>query len=74
MRYFSERLRTAQLMPDPVERDTVVFGSRATFARDDGRRQTFRILPSAESNRREVPVPRGSRGRDERDRASTTRR
>ena len=28
MRYFSEHLRTAQLMPDPVERDTVVFGRR----------------------------------------------
>ena len=28
MRYFAERLRTAQLMPDLVERDTVVFGRR----------------------------------------------
>ena len=37
MRYLSERLRTAQLVPDPVERDMVAFGSRATFARDDGR-------------------------------------
>ena len=34
MRYFSERLKTAQLMPDPVARDTVAFGSVATFARD----------------------------------------
>ena len=24
-------------MPDPVERDTVAFGFRVTFARDDGR-------------------------------------
>ena len=38
-----------------------------------GRQQTFRVLPSAGSNRREVPVPRGSRGRDERDRASLRR-
>jgi transcription elongation GreA/GreB family factor len=44
MRYFAERLRTAQLIPDPVERDTVAFGSRAAFARDHGRRQTFRIV------------------------------
>jgi transcription elongation GreA/GreB family factor len=44
MRYFAERLRTAQLMPDPVERGTVAFGSRVRFARDDGRRQTFRIV------------------------------
>ena len=28
MRYFAERLRTAQRMPDPVERDTVAFGFR----------------------------------------------
>jgi transcription elongation GreA/GreB family factor len=32
-RYFSQRLSTAQLMPDPVERHTVTFGSRVTFVR-----------------------------------------
>ena len=52
MRYFAERLRTAQRMPDPVERDTVAFGFRVTFARDDGRRQTFRIVGEDEANRR----------------------
>jgi transcription elongation GreA/GreB family factor len=52
MRYFSERLRTAQPTPDPVERDTVAFGSRATFARDDGRRQTFRIVGEDEADPR----------------------
>jgi transcription elongation GreA/GreB family factor len=52
MRYFSERLRTAQLMPDPVERDTVAFGSRVTFARDHGRRQTFRIVGEDEADPR----------------------
>jgi transcription elongation GreA/GreB family factor len=52
MRYFSERLRTAQLTPDPVERHTVAFGSRATFARDDGRRQTFRIVGEDEADPR----------------------
>jgi transcription elongation GreA/GreB family factor len=50
MRYFAERLRTAQLMSDPVERDTVAFGSRVTFARDDGRRQTFRIVGEDEAD------------------------
>jgi transcription elongation GreA/GreB family factor len=50
MRYFAERLRTAQVMPDPVERDTVAFGSRVTFARDDGRRQTFRIVREDEAD------------------------
>ena len=52
MRYFAERLRSAQLMPDPVERDTVTFGSRVTFARDDGRRQTFRIVGEDEADPR----------------------
>jgi transcription elongation GreA/GreB family factor len=52
MRYFAERLRTARLMPDPVERDTVAFGSRMTFARDDGRRQTFRIVGEDEADPR----------------------
>jgi transcription elongation GreA/GreB family factor len=52
MRYFAERLSTAQLMPDPVERDTVAFGSRVTFARDDGRRQTFRIVGEDEADPR----------------------
>lgn len=52
MRYFSERLRTAQLAPGPVERGTVAFGSQATFARDDGRRQTFRIVGEDEADPR----------------------
>ncbi|HEY3623143.1 MAG TPA: transcription elongation factor GreA [Roseiarcus sp.] len=50
IRYFAERLRTAQLMPDPVERDTVAFGSRVRFARGDGRRQTFRIVGEDEAD------------------------
>jgi transcription elongation GreA/GreB family factor len=39
-------------MPDAVERETVAFGSRATFARDDGRRQTFRIVGEDEADPR----------------------
>jgi transcription elongation GreA/GreB family factor len=52
MRYFSERLRTAQPTPGPVERHTVAFGSRATFARDGGRRQTFSIVGEDEADPR----------------------
>jgi transcription elongation GreA/GreB family factor len=52
MRYFAERLRTTQLMPDPVERDMIAFGSRVTFGRDDRRRQTFRIVGEDEANPR----------------------
>ena len=56
MRYFSERLRTAQLIPDPVECPTIAFGSRATFARDDGRPQTFRIVGEDEADPRAGPI------------------
>jgi len=52
VRYFAERVRSAQLMPDPVERDTVAFGSRVTFVRDDGRPQTFRIVGEDEADPR----------------------
>ena len=51
LRYFAERLRTAQLAPDQAERDTVAFGSRVTFVRD-GRRQTFRIVGEDEADPR----------------------
>ena len=51
LRYFAERLRTAQLAPDPAERDTVAFGSRVTFVRG-GRRQTFRIVGEDEADPR----------------------
>jgi transcription elongation GreA/GreB family factor len=50
MRYFAERLRAAQLMPDPAERDRVAFASRVTFVRDDGRPQTFRIVGEDEAD------------------------
>ncbi len=52
MRYFAERLRTAQLMPDPAESDTVAFGSLTTFVCDDGRRQAFRIVGEDEADPR----------------------
>jgi transcription elongation GreA/GreB family factor len=52
MRYFSERLGTAQLTPDPVARGTVAFGSRVTFVRGDGPRQTFRIVGEDEADPR----------------------
>lgn len=50
MRYFSERLRTAQLMPDPSSSDVVAFGSTVTFGRQDGRVQTFRIVGEDEAD------------------------
>jgi transcription elongation GreA/GreB family factor len=50
LRYFAERLRTAQLVPTPASIDTVVFGSTVTFTRDDGREQTYRVVGEDESD------------------------
>ena len=43
-RYWTSRRSTAQLVPPPGDRTHVKFGSQVTIARDDGRRQTFRIV------------------------------
>lgn len=44
LRYLTERLRTAQVVPPPESNDLVAFGSRITIERDDGRTQTFTIV------------------------------
>jgi transcription elongation GreA/GreB family factor len=50
MRYLSERLRTAQLVPAPASTDIVAFGSTVTFERGDGRVQTYRIVGEDEAD------------------------
>lgn len=50
MRYFAERVRTAQLMPDPQADGVVAFGSLVTFSRDDGRTQRFQIVGEDEAD------------------------
>ncbi len=50
IRYFSERMRTAQLVPDPASSDVVAFGSTVTFSRADGRVQTYRIVGEDEAD------------------------
>jgi transcription elongation GreA/GreB family factor len=50
VRYFSERVRTAQLVPAPASRDTVAFGSTVTFSREDGRVQKYRIVGEDEAD------------------------
>ncbi|MBD8687099.1 MULTISPECIES: transcription elongation factor GreA [unclassified Rhizobium] len=50
LRYFSERLHTAQPMPEPETNDVVAFGSTVTFERDDGRVQTYRIVGEDEAD------------------------
>jgi len=50
LRYFSERVRTAQLVADPTSSDVVAFGSTVTFSRPDGRVQTYRIVGEDEAD------------------------
>ena len=52
MRYFAERLRTAQLVTPPTDFSVVTFGHRVTFRRGDGRRQAFRIVGEDEADPR----------------------
>jgi transcription elongation GreA/GreB family factor len=56
LRYFANRLETAQLVAAPTGCDTVAFGSRVTFVRDDGRRQTFQIVGEDEAEPREGTI------------------
>jgi transcription elongation GreA/GreB family factor len=50
VRYFAARIRTAQVIADPVSADTVAFGSTVTFRREDGRVQKYRIVGEDESD------------------------
>jgi transcription elongation GreA/GreB family factor len=51
-RYFAERVASAVAQPDPADAGVVVFGSKVTILRDDGRRQTFRIVGEDEADPR----------------------
>lgn len=50
VRYFTERVRTAQLVPAPQSNAVVAFGHKVTYERDDGRTQSFRIVGEDEAN------------------------
>lgn len=50
LRYWSSRLATAELVPLPADNDQVQFGSTVEIARDDGRRQTYRIVGEDEAD------------------------
>jgi len=50
VRYLTERLRSAQVVPPPESDDRVAFGSRVTIERDDGRTQTFTIVGEDEAD------------------------
>ena len=50
VRYFAERVRTAQVIVAPDGADTVAFGNTVTFSRADGREQTYRIVGEDEAD------------------------
>jgi transcription elongation GreA/GreB family factor len=52
MRYFADRLSTAQVVPPPAEYGAIAFGHQVTFTRDDGRRQAFKIVGEDEADPR----------------------
>ena len=60
MRYFAERVRTAQVPPPPQSSDVVAFGHTVTFERDDGRKQTFRIVGEDEADPSRGSISHGS--------------
>jgi transcription elongation GreA/GreB family factor len=52
IKYFAERLQTAQLVVSTSQEGIVAFGNRVTFKRRDGRRQVFRIVGEDEADPR----------------------
>ena len=50
IRYFVARIRTAQVIADPVATETVAFGSMVKFRREDGRVQKYRIVGEDEAD------------------------
>ena len=50
LRYYAARRASAQLIEPPAAFDGVQFGASVTFDREDGRRQTFRIVGEDEAN------------------------
>lgn len=49
-RYFAERVRSAELVPDPASNDTIAFGSTVTYSRDEFPPQTYRIVGEDEAD------------------------
>ncbi|MEW6645101.1 MAG: transcription elongation factor GreA [Pseudomonadota bacterium] len=49
VRYLAARVRTAQVVSDPMTFDAVAFGCTVTFSRDDGRVQKYRIVGEDEA-------------------------
>jgi transcription elongation GreA/GreB family factor len=50
LRYWTARRTSAQVVTPPADHDKIHFGSTVTIARDDGRRQTYRIVGEDEAD------------------------
>ncbi len=50
LRYWSQRRASAEVLPQPVDTTQVHFGSTVSVQRNDGRKQTFRIVGEDEAN------------------------
>jgi transcription elongation GreA/GreB family factor len=50
LRYWNARRLSAQVVPEPTDARAVQFGSAVTIVRDDGRRQTYRIVGEDEAD------------------------
>lgn len=50
LRYWTARRASAQVIEAPADTSRVQFGSTVTLARDDGRKQTFRIVGEDEAD------------------------
>jgi transcription elongation GreA/GreB family factor len=57
LRYWSARLQSAEVVTPPSNPGHVHFGSTVTVARDDGRRQTFRIVGEDEAEPAKGTIP-----------------
>lgn len=50
LKYWSQRETTAEVQQAPRDSETVQFGSTVSLVRDDGRRQSYRIVGEDESD------------------------
>ena len=50
LRYWTQRRATAEVIAPPKDAAAVHFGSKVTIRRDDGRRQTYRIVGEDEAD------------------------
>jgi transcription elongation GreA/GreB family factor len=50
LRYWSARRVSAEVVPPPADTSHVRFGAEVTFEREDGRRQTYRIVGEDEAD------------------------